>query len=790
MSIERQLQIAVAVMASMGTLLLGMGSDNVLLPVVAIFVAASSLYLTDKYGWVELNRNVASLAAVAAVCLSIVDFFQLGRERQLLAIAYLLIYLQIVLMYQRKDVRVYWQLLMLSLLQVVVASALNFGLGFGVMLVVYMFVGLFALSVFFNYREAGSVRGRRRHELAVKPKALWRQLTIPNEIVEQDACATSEGDAAAGLWKRTLCVGVGTLVCTFSVFLLMPRFGDDSPIRRITAGRMVGFNDTVELGTLGEAFENPETVMRVWFRDPRTDQPYTIHTEPLFRGTILTDYAKGKWKLDVVSPQDRSFLIRDLPDGNVPRVNVEISLEPQHEDTVCAVYPLFSTGRRSTLEFHEKRQQVIRTTGSNSKFEAKLCTTAFENGLQRHITPISRIFDALYVHHRSKTLKPFMRRKLTSYPGKGDDDGSLSSLVALADQVLADSGLPTDDTIGRARKLEQHLKDSGDYEYQLGSVMRSPQLDPVEDFIVNNPRGHCEYFASALTLMLRSQDIPARMVVGFKGGERNSLGGYYQVRQLHAHSWVEAYVENLPSTAATRTSIAPNAGWLRLDPTPGSNEAAELMEAITFADRVSEWKNFAEFVWSTYVVDLDAKRQQEGVYVPLATVIDIGKTLASKQFWTETLPSTFIAEQDEQVAGTVDRWLNWRVGLLVILLLLAALGAVRLRKRWAGRWRRAAKQAGPRRRHRPVIAFYRRLETILKRNGFARPIGQTQHEFAVAAAGQMVENPARAAVAPIPRKIVDMFYRVRFGGDDLTQTQLNEIETALGRLEAALKDQP
>ena len=787
MKIERRLQFAIAVMASMGTLLLGMGSANILLPMAAILVATSSLYLTDKYHWVELNRNVASLAAVAAVCLSVVDFFQLGRERQLLAIAYLLIYLQIVLMYQRKDVRVYWQLLMLSLLQVVVASALNFGLGFGIMLIVYMFVGLFALSVFFNYREVARVRGPSREDWARKPQSPWRRLTIVNEIVGQERIAAREEDATVGLWERTIRVGMGTLICTFGMFLLMPRFGDDLSIRRITAGRMVGFNDTVELGTLGEAFENPEAVMRVWFRHPRTDKPYKIHTEPLFRGTILTDYAKGKWRLDVISPQDRSFLIRDLPDSNVPRVNVEIGLEPQHEDTVCAVYPLFSTGQKNMLEFHEKRQQVIRTTSSSSKFEAKLCTTAFENGLQKHITPVSRIYDALYIDHRTQTLFEFMRKKLTNYPGKGDEDGPLKNVVALTNRILADSGLTAEDIVGRARSLEQHLKASGDYEYQLGSVGRSLQIDPVEDFVVNNPRGHCEYFASALTLMLRSQGIPARMVVGFKGGEWNSLGGYYQVRQLHAHSWVEAFVENLPPTSGMQT----NAGWLRLDPTPGSNEADELMEAITLADRISEWANFAEFIWSTYVVDLDAKRQQEGIYVPLATMIDIGRTLATKQFWAEALPDAIIPEQDEETTASGGGWFNRRVGVLSIFLLLLLLCAIRLRARLSlrCRWRRTEEGTGFGLRRTQVISFYRRLEIILRKNGFVRPSGQTQHEFAVAAAGQMIESPTRAAVAPIPRKIVEMFYRVRFGGVTLTQTQREEIDVSLGQLERALQDQ-
>ena len=74
-----------------------------------------------------------------------------------------------------------------------------------------------------------------------------------------------------------------------------------------------------------------------------------------------------------------------------------------------------------------------------------------------------------------------------------------------------------------------------------------PQLDPVEDFLVKRKKGHCEYFASALALLLRSIDIPARMVNGFKGGDWNNLTQSMNVRQKHAHSWVEAYVGRDPS---------------------------------------------------------------------------------------------------------------------------------------------------------------------------------------------------------------------------------------------------
>ena len=172
MNIERVLQITIALLAAMATLLLGMSSGSLALPLAAIFAAASSLYVTDRYGWVYLNRNIANLAAVTAVLISIHDFFQLERERQLLAIAYLLIYLQIVLLYQRKTIRIYWQLLMLSLLQVVVAAALNFGLQFGILLAIYMFLALFALRLFFVVREQARCRLPGRAEGLESGKSL------------------------------------------------------------------------------------------------------------------------------------------------------------------------------------------------------------------------------------------------------------------------------------------------------------------------------------------------------------------------------------------------------------------------------------------------------------------------------------------------------------------------------------------------------------------------------------------------------------------------------------------
>ena len=92
---------------------------------------------------------------------------------QLLAIANLLIYLQIVLFYQRKNPRLYWQLTVLSLLQVVVSAALNVGFEFGLVLILYAVTAFSTLAVLHVHREGlrvieSAARGRMRREGSAK----------------------------------------------------------------------------------------------------------------------------------------------------------------------------------------------------------------------------------------------------------------------------------------------------------------------------------------------------------------------------------------------------------------------------------------------------------------------------------------------------------------------------------------------------------------------------------------------------------------------------------------------
>ncbi len=113
------------------------------------------------------------------------------------------------------------------------------------------------------------------------------------------------------------------------------------------------------------------------------------------------------------------------------------------------------------------------------------------------------------------------------------------------------------------------------------------RTNPIEDFLFRYKSGHCEYFATAMILMLRSVGIPARLATGFLGAEFNPLEDYYIVRQSNAHAWVEAYL--------------PETGWTTIDPTPPAGRpAAETRPTMTLMLRQA-W-DYLEFRWDRYVM--------------------------------------------------------------------------------------------------------------------------------------------------------------------------------------------
>jgi transglutaminase-like putative cysteine protease len=118
-------------------------------------------------------------------------------------------------------------------------------------------------------------------------------------------------------------------------------------------------------------------------------------------------------------------------------------------------------------------------------------------------------------------------------------------------QLASRIAAPHESQFAKAIALEQHLREH--YAYDFGSIFKSQNHTPLSQFLFETKKGHCEYFASALAIMLRTQGIPSRLVTGFSATNQNPMTGYYDVYALDGHAWVEAYVDGI--------------GWLELEPT-------------------------------------------------------------------------------------------------------------------------------------------------------------------------------------------------------------------------------
>jgi transglutaminase-like putative cysteine protease len=768
-------------MVSLGALMLGLGERSMLLPVGVLLAALISIWITDVTGWFHLNRPVTRIAALAAVLLSLWQVLELRSSVQVLAIANLLVYLQVVLLFQDKDYLTYWQLMMLSLLQVVSAAAFNQGALFGVILAAYLVAGLAAMTLLFFYRERNLFgQAAEAPAEAPTPPGRWPLASWQSSFAGTPAGASDRSAVGGELWRRLGRVAGGTVLLTAVIFFALPRLGNSAWRGPGAALRKsVGFSDQVMLGELGSIIENRQEVLRIRFFEDQTRQPYAVQNEVYLRGAVLMRYSHGRWRAleRPVAQADRP-VERGVPLPGEAFVRQEITIEPMDRNELFCVWPFVGADEQpdSRFYFDARRQRLLRQEEyARERFTFELATTAFTQGVQSVLIP------------SEGAVNP---RPLLAMPA---DQGRIAvpGLAAQARAWLGDVPLSSGDRLSRARLLERMLRDSGRFQYSLEGQVRDRALDPIEDFVTKHPRGHCEYFASALVLMLRSQGIPARLVVGYKTDEWNDLGGFFQVRQLHAHTWVEAYLEpqQLPADLirGDRHWEWADGGWLRLDPTPGGEPQQAARE--TLLKKTDRYLSWLDYLWDSYVVEMDSPRQREAIYRPLINAVEsAAKRLTDPAWWRSMLGNLWRTAR----GGVAHLGVGWRlVGISVVVALAAlmlswayrvGLTPRRFLKRLTGQ---AAAASG---RPHATVEFYRRLEAALARHGLVRASCQTQREFAEQAGLALAQSVGRVDLAALPPRIAEAFYEVRFGGQSLEPAEHGVVEAALRELEQA--DQP
>jgi hypothetical protein len=771
---QRLLQITIAAVAAMGTVLLSMGQRDMVLPLVMILAAGVSLWLTDIRALFHLNRTLSNLAMLLAAAISLRELWVYGSEIQAIGFARLLIYLQIIVLFQKKDARSYWLLIMLSLLQVIVAALYSQGVFFGLMLVIYMLTASLGLTLLLFQRQWEQFAPGQK-SVSAPAGGRW---PLAGQQPEFSSVPAGSINACLGreLYRRLTGIGMRTLGVTVVLFVFLPRYGQVSWIGSIEqAKQIVGFNDQVNLGELGQIIENRDEIMRIrFFYGKNSDETYKVRGPIYLRGAVLMNYRRGQWSVGkpAVSPGNATLLkIRALPRNLVRQ---ECAIEGLDRPELFYVAPYVPIKDNLEITVDDSRLRLLRSEYWRiQQFKYVLGTTALSDGVQLPLVPRDEKEDRV----RGPLRMP-----------RPDGPNALPNLVRLARQWIEESGLPEDDRVGRARYLEQKLAFSGLFRYSLEGQPRDPALDPIEDFLAKNRAGHCEYFATALTLMLRSQNIPARMVVGYRTDEWNQVGQCFQVRQLHAHTWVECWLRprQIPPELLHGQDYWPwseTGAWLQLDPTP-EGDASSQSSWYSPIKKTFQWFNYA---WAYYVVELNYERQRNAIFQPIAQAATfVYKWLADAQTWRNLFAHIGKALHLGGLAGAIA----WAL-LFAAILAGAALLAFLCRTAWRladKLWRKLSGRA-PKHRRRPQIEveFYRRLETLLAARGLVRKATETQREFARWAGAKLAALSGKSSLALLPLRVADAFYRVRFGRLPLDSDQQQAVEHALAQIAACDK---
>ncbi|MBF0555711.1 MAG: DUF3488 domain-containing transglutaminase family protein [Nitrospirae bacterium] len=160
-------------------------------------------------------------------------------------------------------------------------------------------------------------------------------------------------------------------------------------------------------------------------------------------------------------------------------------------------------------------------------------------------------------------------------------------ITALAQTLTKDKGRRA-----ATEAILTYLRD-GRYSYSLERLPESQS--PLSEFLFKTKSGNCEYFASAMAVMLRASGIAANVIGGYKGGQYNNLGGYYIVMQKNAHVWVEAYIDG--------------EGWRRYDPTPAAAFSISIESKGALLRTLQTSFDALNYYWGVFVINYNFDRQ-------------------------------------------------------------------------------------------------------------------------------------------------------------------------------------
>lgn len=754
------------------------------IPAITIPVAIVSCFLVDHYRIWRLPNLVQNILGVVAFAVAGLELYLSDIEAPLLSGGHLLSYLTCAFLLQPKGKRQFWWLAALSLLQVAVASVLTYDSWFGLSLPVFLLLMIWTLSVFQLQQAAvaaAGVAGPKRDGAAenAEPWAGRSSATRTAQLDDQHRWVTPRF-VLSTLTGTALSLGLAG-----AFFLLVPRVWINTGAILFDGGRPIGgapsrtgYTSHIALGGMGEIQESARVALEARLFQSESQQvvPWSdwlelMHGEMRFRGgtqEVYDDGVWGRWE----GAEGSHLRIADFPRIVSGAVRQEVTLFDRSSGGAADV--VFSNGLAMRAQPIDSRREVLLEPYGWT------LSTPTRQQRTRDITYALEVvpWDAWFPNGEGR-LVPF---------GRPDGNGSRHYLNTTThlDRSLRDALVtwvahhpelspPSNSPHEIARRWEDWFLNQQELTYSLNMALVDPRLDPLLDFLHNTRRGHCEYFASALALLLRTQEIPTRVVSGYKGGQVTDDGAVV-VRDLHAHLWVEAYIHDAPADPVTG-QVGPR--WITLDPTPAAREVAV---AAQQQESESTWgwlKHGWLELWSGSI-RMNQSDQQSRIYGPLTgAFVDLYSELRS-------VYSEIRLRGDRSALTSPRNWFSWSGGVAAFVLLLGLsglfLGVRTLYRR--GRLllfltREGTEQAAF------SIPFYARLETLLREHGLPRAPSQTPREF-IAATESVLATRTSPQLLGFPATVAEHFYASRYGNAPLTTEQSAEVDRRLDELEREL----
>lgn len=761
MNLTLTFQFSIYLLVALSSVMFMMSEGAVFPQLLTIPLGLLTLFFTDRWKKFYLSPLWANIMGLIAFLIVCGEFFS-DIEGRLLSGAHFLVYLTWIILLQKKSETQYWWLTALGFLQIAVGSVLTESGYYGLLLVVYLFLAIWTLSVFslirtrtaFFQQESSGMSPQLT--VAGKIASPFKQPSLVQGGVQSDQ---SRQWLTKEFFVVTIACSASALLISMCFFLFIPRLWVNRSIFNnealaATAQPLVGFSEKVQLGEMGEILESSERVLELSIYDHETDEPVAVSDflsefgldEPLFRGTVLSTYQNGNWSRNRRNSNWRLHNSDELDSDQFYRQ--EIKLESIGTNVLFIMQPiagldmprnLGSSLDLDTLVVKQKRQPRKGESTTYNVFTMK--------------DPNSNI-----------EMNEIEREK--QYLALPEDD--LEQLIRYTKDLIA-SHPELKSNSEKARFIESHLRDSGEFSYTLNMSIEDPKIDPVEDFLFNRKSGHCEYYASALALMLRAINIPSRVITGFKGGEQKYMAHQFEVQQRFAHSWIEAYLDD---------------HWETMDATPTLGRAESIASNAT---SLSTWKGFTQMMsqfWSDYIIGVSYQRQNDTFYAPL---LKAGKKMGNKLIDIRTTFTEAI-KSIKSFLMTPRRWFSWEGGAAVFI--IAGLYFI---LKWMTRISRKLatllfrkKDGSQSALNSANVAFYEKFQSLLAKQGFARSRSETQKEFAEQIVIDLNSKLSEAHITEYPELFTELFYEVRYGDHSLNAEQSNEIQEKLDTFETVL----